>query len=746
MSKASPTKHAPSPAVQVRVEVREHIRNERDLLKSLMLGETVKSIDRTREEFEVKRLRGVKKLPTNIMKFIGTLKRCVRRTIKKKGGTPYSIVRALFMYWGSGGEGPSGTLNGQQLGKCMSSLGVVMSSAEINDVIAYYSSLKDATTLAGAADHPMSYNELLADVIADEPTVLQYTGQKYFDGDDIKERFTEHEDAYAHVPLIVKQFVEATQNYVMTMMRTQGGTPHYHVRELFNQFDYNQSSGLDASELQLAAKKKMKLTLTLDQARDVVKFYDRKRIGQMSYDSFLGDIAKSTKPMLDFTEVTADERQKAIDSLSKNPLMPKPFQPKPNRMLEDLKIRIRNTVEGKVGTKGGRLESWVTEAFRSYDKDFTQCLSNWKDVQGVMSKLGVQIEPEIASMLLRTFDVRQNGKMNYTLFIKDLVTEDSHFLQTVDVSPIKVQPGVTSRTPAGVAKTIQSIRNSCNVFARKSSGALQARDLLYGTCLRFDTEKSGRIPPFAVMNVAKELSVGLQQDAVNALVDWFDTNATHTLDYNALTKQIYGSDVMNSALQLPKLHKRAGKADCHDTVKYNIGCKTQSEDATSDDLQVGGEPSDSAAARAGAGAGVGAGAALTVFHSGMMNLMNGSPSPNTAGNGKQQKSSPARKKDKNYVLLKKKGEEPVGGNEFVGKLHSIAEAPAIEAARLDSKRAQVVKERDLICSKLKEVEATRKKLNDDFTKRRNEAHEALMREKHRAEYDARLAKRLEKGK
>ena len=63
------------------------------------------------DNFELKLLRkNHKTLPTNIQKFIGTLKRCVRKAIKKKGGTPYSIVRSLFMYWGTGDSSPSGTV------------------------------------------------------------------------------------------------------------------------------------------------------------------------------------------------------------------------------------------------------------------------------------------------------------------------------------------------------------------------------------------------------------------------------------------------------------------------------------------------------------------------------------------------------------------------------------------------------------------------------------------------------------
>ena len=131
----------------------------------------------------------------------------------------------------------------------MTSLGVVISDSAVDEVIAFYGTPSLQTT----AQKQMSYDELLLDITADEPTVIMDTGSKYFDGDDIGARFTEVEDAFAVKPLIVKQFIEATQNFVMTQMRVEGGTPHHHVRELFNRFDYNQSNGLDENELQVCA-------------------------------------------------------------------------------------------------------------------------------------------------------------------------------------------------------------------------------------------------------------------------------------------------------------------------------------------------------------------------------------------------------------------------------------------------------------------------------------------------------------
>ena len=712
---------------EIRQEVRDYIKNERDtvLMKWLTLGETVKTIDRTKETFEKKRIRRDKTMPTNIQKFIGTLKRCVRRAIKQKGGTPYSIVRSLFMYWGTGGSGPSGTLNAEQLSKCMQSLGIVISSSAIDEVIDYYA----ATGISAASSDAkqMSYDELILDVTADEPTVIMDTGNKYFDADDISVRFTEIEDAYVVMPTIVKHFVEATQNYVMNQMRVEGGTPHYHVRELFNRFDYNQSSGLDPTELQKAAQKKMKLNMTRDQAREVVKYYDRKRIGQMSYEAFAAEIAKGTKPMLDFTEITSEERQKAIQSLSVNPLMPKPFQSKPNRVLEDLKLRLKALAEKAISTKGGSLESVISDAFRSYDKNFSQTLAKWQDIQGVMAKLSISIDRETALMLMRAYDVHSNGIMHYSLFIKEIVSEDSHFLNTVEFSPVKSHSSVSARTPASVAKTIQMFKNSCNVYARKSGGALHARDLLYGTCLRFDSDKCGRIPPFAVMNVARELNVAITEDQVHALVDWFDSNAAHALDYNLFTRQVYGTDVMNSVLQLPKLNKSAGRSDYHETVKY--GSPTRVTEAV-DNAKTTELPTAKAQIP-------------TVFSSGgLLAMMHGSTGETASS--PTDKASPKKHKDHNYVPLKKTVDEPVGGADSAGKLNILAESPATQAARLAQKREQVLRERKLISDKLSEVDDMRKRLSDAYSKRKNDAYEAQLRQQHEQQYAERLAKRAGK--
>ena len=722
---------------EVRAEVRRYIHEERDtvLMKWLTLGETVKSVDRTRDQFEMKQQKKVKALPMNIQKFIGTIKRCVRRVIKKKGGTPYSIVRNLFMYWGASGTNPSGTLDCEQLKKCMTSLQVEMTQAELEEVVVYYATNKldvlavgddnkrsSNSSTAGivgfnAKTAVISYDDILTDIAAGEPTVVMDTGTKYFDeADDIGVRFKERDDEFSHMPQIVVQFIEATQNYVLKLMRALGGTPHQHVREFFTKFDLDQSNGLDEDELVLACRKSMQLIMSRDQAREVVKFYDRTRTGQFNYNIFLKDVTKGTKPILHFTEITAEDRQKTIKSLSTNPLIPKPFQTRPNKILEYLKLQLKGKLGEKVaGGKGGRLTSWLTEAFQSYDKGGSHTLSNWKDIQGAMLRAGVPISKETAEQMIRSYDLNSTGQMHYKLFIKDIESEDMHFLKTDARSPKKemMSTSATARTPSNVTRIIQLFKTSCEIFSRKSSGKLAPRDLLYGTCLRFDTDKSGRIPPFAVMNVAKALNLNVRQDDVNALIDWFDTNATHTLDYNTFTKQLYGNDVMNATLILPKLHKDAGKADFHDEVRYISGYRPSPSEA-SDDIDM---------------------SHSTVFASG---LIENASSPKQ----KRPKQKKVRNRDNpNYTPLKRHSDDPIGGVGKDGELNPIAESPAQQDQRLKYKRELVLKERTQIAEKLKQVESMRRQLSDDFTKRRNAVHEAEILKKHQAEYAQRQAQR-----
>jgi len=633
-------------AKEVRQSVREYIRNERDtvLIKWRTLGESVKSEDRTRDQFLVRRSReDAKNLPVNIQKFIGTLKRAVRKTMREKGGTPFSIVRALFMYWTSSTDG---TLTPNDLKNVMNSLGVKMSDAERAEVVEYYSATThkkvQSTTTAGSSDAAnsaseptMSYDELLQDITRGEPTNIQEVGLNYFDSNDVELRYEEVADQYAIKPPVVQEFIDATRNYIMLEMRTQGGTPYYHVRYLFQFFDHDLSNGLDAKELQNAARKKMKLAMTQTQAEQIVRFYDRKGEGQMHYDIFLKDVTEGelSRPLLSFKELTLQEREEAQSKLSKNVFMPRPFKPAATRVLEEFKVSLKKSLTKKIGATGGRFESWILGAFREYDKSLTNRVGSWEVVRDIAHKLGVTIGKSTALTLICSYDKNFSGEMHYLDFIKDMDAEDPHFLahtgpqiRLKDTVPGQTSPSAppppppplphppaatsffaaapaahssvlsllaspltadspTARCPPEILKIIARFSKAANIYAQKSGQAISARDLVYGTCLRFDTQRVGHLTTDQVQQVADELRVPTAGDDVRLIVGWFDSKGTgRLLDYKALCRQMFGSDdALSRALTLPKLSKKAGSALYKATLTYemNPAADFADEDATS---------------------------------------------------------------------------------------------------------------------------------------------------------------------
>lgn len=682
-------------AKEVRASLRHYIRNERDtdLIKWRTLDESVKSEDRLRDQFVFRQSReDAKTLPVSIQKFIGTLKRAVRKIMRDKGGTPFSIVRALFMYWASSTDG---TLTANDLKNVMNSLGVRMTDAERAEVVEYYSSTtqKAAPTVSRSVEAQMSYMELLQDITRGEPTNIQEIGPNYFDCDDVELRYEEVGDKYSVKPPVVQEFIEATRNYIMMAMRTEGGTPHYHVRFLFQFFDHDLSNGLNSKELQNASRKKMKLAMTETQAQQIVTFYDRKSEGQMHYDVFLKDVTEGelSRPLLSFKELTAHEREETLRKLADNKFIPRPFKANANRVLEEFKLSIKQALTKKIGKQGGRFASWILGAFREYDKGLSNKVGSWEIIRDIANRLGVAINRPTALTLICSYDKNNTGEMHYLDFIKDMDMEDPHFMahtgaqirsgdvvgpnlfssalaQAADTVELGNTKGTiveskdtpTARCPVDVTRVVSRFAKAASIYAKKSALAITARDLLFGTCLRYDTHRLGHLSVEQVQQVADELRVPLAAGDLSKLVCWFDSKGTgRLLDYRSLCLQLFGSDdAISRPLSLPKLSsKKAGSALYKMTLSYDMNpCAS----AATDD--------DSASV-------------LSVANKG------------------------------NYSVI-------VRGSGGEKSVNEVIESVKTKSRRLEAKRGLVLREREEIMNKLAAVEASKKKLLADLATRR----------------------------
>ena len=522
-------------------QIRQYIRNERDpvVMKWKALEESVKLEDYRRQQFVQKRMiEDSIVLPITIRKFIGSLRKSVRSTMRHKGGTPYSIIRNLFMYWDAD---HSGAFNLPELDACLKSIGVIISVEELHTILYHYDNGKGA--------HEMSYKELLNDINRGEPTITENVAEGE---DNVKMRFQSVEDIYGTIPPIVQQFLEVFRNYLLNKTRQTGGTPEEIIRPIFARHDKQVAGGLTAEQLKSTAIQTLKLTMTDAQAQVIFKYYDRKGRGLLEQSLLIQDICRGIAPILHFHEHTAKEIEDKKRSIKANPFTVQAYQTKPNKVLESFKREVLAALDLKVLTLGGSKKEWLREAFRFWDKEDLGVIGNWKALQGAVKRLGLIISEDDAVCLMKEYDVKRNGLLDYKILIADVIKEDPHFIE--NAAELKSYSSTTARPPDAIAKCIQKFKSAVEIYTRKSQGLLQPRDVLHGTFARFDTKLSGRVNYEITSKVTNELGLRIKSNDLKALIIWFDTNGTDCLDYNAMTSQMYGEDISTRNLRLPEIN------------------------------------------------------------------------------------------------------------------------------------------------------------------------------------------------
>lgn len=544
---------------EIRQDIRSYIQNERDtiLRKWQCLQESLNTEERIKEQFlRRQEVIKTKAIPLVVQKFIRTLKKSVRNTIRNKGGTPFSVVRHMFIYWDAD---KSGELGLSELESCLNSLGIKTTLEDRKAIIKYYDS--------GKGNGEMTYQPLLDDMLIGEPTALE----TIVDDPDTERdgmRFATEQDKRAVMPAVVKDFIEAVRSVLKSKMQREGGTELSHMRDAFLAYDHDYSNALDVDELMLSMKNKFKLTITQEQAQQIIDYYDVKGIGAMNYKHVVADVMRGQPLMLQYQEQTARTIAATRKNLSSNPFIPKPFVPPPNKLVEDFKRKVKIYLEKKMKAEGGSIKSIMRKVFVFWDPQYTGKIYRWEDLQGAVRKFGFTITEDEAKVLMRTYDKDNSGALNYEVLANDILQTDPSFL--VDsTSVLDYQRTATSRAPPDVSMNIRKIRDAAEVYARASKGEVEPRDVLMGTFLRFDKTHSGvRISSEDLNAVFRELRVRIPQDQINSLITWFDTNASRRLDYAMLIRQLFGEDVLTKPLSLPTISK-AGRPQTTSDVSHD---------------------------------------------------------------------------------------------------------------------------------------------------------------------------------
>jgi Ca2+-binding EF-hand superfamily protein len=551
-------------ATEQRLEIRNYIQNERDtiLRKWQCLQESLKSEERIKKDFmrktEIEKTRAV---PIVVQKFIRTLKRSIRKTQTHKGGTPYSIIRSMFLYWDAD---KSGELSQSELQACMNSLGVSIPAGDIAEVIKYYDS--------GKGLNEMAYAQLLSDISHDEPSFIENVVNPKGSASkcrDAEQEFIIHDDSFLAMPPLVEDFIEAVRSVLRRKMVVEGGTELSHLRHSFLMFDFDYSNALSKDELIKAMYKNMNLVITPEQAQAVVNYYDRTNTGEMSYFLLLQDVLKGQPMLLQVNIDTVRTVKRRDERLKTNPFIKKEFVIRPNKRVETLKQNIRRSLDHKIRYHGGSVKSWLSKVFVAWDPHFTGYLTRWVDLQGAIAKLGINITEEDAKKVMQTYDVHSNGHLDYNLFSSDILKSDPSFMaDSTSINDLKAT--ATGRTPADISAIIRKFRRAAEVFSQKSDNSIDAGDLLHGTFMRFDPKQSGRLALPQFKQVCKEVKVSLDDTNAQKFLNWFDSDGSGRIDYAALTKQLFGDDVLCRPLSLPTIPKSNAHLDDPTQVKESI--------------------------------------------------------------------------------------------------------------------------------------------------------------------------------
>jgi len=438
----------------------------------------------------------------------------------------------------------------------------------IQDVIDYYASKKD--------NKKMDYKLFLNDLKQGEPDLINFDPKNPILEIKAEDRFKDQSDFYANMPELVKQYIHAIQYWVGNKMRVDGGTPWQHIRDIFLKYDFNFSFGIDPQELLYASRNHMKLDISPEQAAAIIKYYDIEKKGEIYYNKIVDDVCVGVKPILYFTELTEKDIKEEKDKQKTNPLIPKPFRSRSCRVLESLKRTIKNILNKKVNVSGGIWIDYLREAFVAWDPRGKGKIGRWDHVIGVFKRLGVKISKDEAEALIVLFDRDNTGELVYEEFIKEIGSEDFHFMGDNVPALKKLEEPATSRTPSEIRKLVKIIFLAIEAYSRKSKGLLNPRDVLHGTCLRFDKEKSGRLSYDNLKGVMNELSCSITPSELNTFLQWFDTNGSNKFDYNELTRHLFGDDIMTRALVIPKSSKHAAAILTAASYETNTATKSTS--------------------------------------------------------------------------------------------------------------------------------------------------------------------------
>eukprot|EP00903_Cladosiphon_okamuranus_P019599 g18025.t1 len=384
-------------------------------------------------------------------------------------------------------------------------------------------------------------------------------------------------------------------------VRDSGGSPRRILKSLFLNWDTERNGTLDTNQLR-GALRTLNMTLSATQAKEVSRFYapNGNAAGGCEFVLLVDDVCgydqgpfvhpspkkQSSEEEEEWggsssaTTRSGEDSERSQISLH---FTARPRKKPSNRrgvdtrqLVDRFKMRLRDALEQTIKEKGGVSHAIIREAFLDWDADASGKLDP-RELRGALRRMGVQMTQEEADAAVCYYDLDGTGEMSYGLLCEEIKAMSHPMLSYIEEVDVLEGLDRTVREPPIVKKALGAIRAGVKAALQKSCSSsprrnlvgvgkttavafptISPRDLLEGTCLRFDTTHNrGVLGVEELRQVWRELKINLRTSETKALVAWLDRSTTKKLHASDLCDTIFGVDAAAASTRGKKSNRHA---------------------------------------------------------------------------------------------------------------------------------------------------------------------------------------------
>jgi Ca2+-binding EF-hand superfamily protein len=335
--------------------------------------------------------------PPLIKQFIQAVRLSVMKRMVREGGTPFSIVRQIFMLYDLN---YSSSLNAAELIPAMrKGMGLVFTEAHAAEIGKFYN--RDGTGEFG-------YQIMLKDIVENFPSMLDFsaTSASYISSNSKGNPFVKPE-----FHLKDNKTVESFRTRLLQLLEfkiaARGGSVRSLIRDAFIFWDSRCCGKLKSVQEVLGALKRLGVDATTDEAQLLMSRYDPENDGEMHYNSFIEDMARYELSFLSDTGTAFDTAMS-------------PTARSPANVSYSTQL-IRSKADGFARKSGGKLvaRDILHGTFLKHDSGHQGRVS-MSDLKAVCADLQVSVSDAKLQVLLSWFDSNGTNSMDYNAFIDQL--------------------------------------------------------------------------------------------------------------------------------------------------------------------------------------------------------------------------------------------------------------------------------------------------------------------------------------